>query len=102
MSRRASTLDRLIAESKQATSDLMALRHEIERVGLRRARYLGGPADRAYLVCSNLRSLADDVHKLWEQATNLADADEDEPAAPINRPMRAIGDGTLRLTAGGR
>lgn len=100
MSRHASMIDRLIAESKQATSDLMALRHEIERSGLRRARYLGGPADRAYLVCSNLRAIADDMHKLWEQMTTLAD--EEEPPAPINRPTRAIGNGTLRLTAGGR
>jgi|GEM_PF-6911394 len=100
MSRRTSMLDRLIADSKQATSDLMALRHEIERSGLKRMRYVGGPADRAYLVCSNLRSLADDVHKLWEQATSLAD--EDDAPEPMNRPVRAIGNGTLRLTAGDR
>lgn len=98
--RSTSFIDRLIAESKQATSDLMALRHEIERAGLKRRTYWGGgPGERARLVYDNLHKLADHVHKIWE-----ADIDDDDDAPIVNEKpsQRTLGDGQLRLTSGGR
>lgn len=62
-------IDRLIAESKQVTTDLMALRHEVLRFASlhpRSSRPMRMPADRAYLIIENVRGMSESLHQLWE------------------------------------
>jgi hypothetical protein len=100
MSARASSpvIDRLIKESKQLTTDLMALRHELERHALSKFQTFGGPHDRAMLIYGNANRIADDIYKL------ARGEDEPEPEIkPFDLPRpRALGNGQLRLTGGGR
>lgn len=97
MSRRTSSslIDRLIAESKQITCDLMALRHEMERKA--EPTITGGWKERVRLIESNLRSMGDTVFALAYGKS------EPEPEFPeFEQRPRALGNGQLRLTAGGR
>jgi hypothetical protein len=97
--RPSTTIERLIAESKQITSDLIALRHEVERKDhRRRSIWGGGQADRMRLICDNARVLADDMHKLWSQEVGLGD--DDSPITIEPPQKRALGNGQLYLTGG--
>jgi len=92
-------LDRLIAESKQVTSDLMALRREVCSkiyASARDCRY--SPAtDRAYLVLNKLGDMRDEMHELWAQASGLREP-KPEPMQPA--PRLALTSGKLWLTGG--
>lgn len=114
MPRASSTpqVDRLISESKQVTTDLMALRHEIARFASQR----GGddqrrvPADRAYLIVDNIRAMSDELHKLWLSMIHPPSEIEKAPGEQIHGVARRLyrqgtfvpRDGQLRLGNGGR
>lgn len=99
MTRRASgsNIDRLIAESKQVTSDLMALRHELQRGTP--DRVFGGWKNRADLLYGNLQRMTDELFALRYPKPEIDSEEISDFATP--RP-RALTNGQLRLTAGGR
>lgn len=81
-------IDQLIRESKQLTTDLMALRHEMQRPGSRLSVF-GGPRDRADLIYGNAQQITKEI---WELS-------HPEPMH-IRRSEtgRELGDGKLLLT----
>lgn len=93
-----SALDQLIAQSKQITEDLMAVRREAKRTIS--ARCLKDARQRAenrlYLVLTSLHALTDDVRDAWEKA---ADLDEAKPQW-MNAVRAALDDGQLKLVSG--
>lgn len=96
--KKSALIDRLIAESKQVTADLMALRHEMQRRP-DSPFYLGGPRDRAFLISSNIYRMADDIRSLGDRLEKREIETEPEYIKP--RP-RALENGQLRLGNGGR
>lgn len=92
------TIDRMIAESKQITADLMALRHEMNRRDTaRRSIWGNGRSERAYLIYENARHLTDDMFDLW---TARKDTSDDDSPVVVERPRLALGNGQRFLTGG--
>lgn len=92
-------LDRLIADSKQVTVDLLALRREVSSkvyASAQDCRY--SPATgRAQIVSDKLREMGDEMHELWAQAAGLR---EPEPSPRERTSDLALTNGTLWLTGG--
>ncbi len=87
------TIDQLIRESKQLTTDLMALRHELRRSESRGTIFCAA-RDRMDLIYDNARRIADEIFALRYPP---------QPKIVRQREMvREIESGQLRLTAGGR
>lgn len=95
-------LDRLISESKQVTSDLMALRHELVRCATSRTNEKRRmPADRAYLIMDNLHAMSRELHELWEAMIHPPKEIEHVREFKEQRTL-TLHDGQLRLGNGGR
>jgi len=76
-------LDRLIAESKQITADLVALRRE---VGAAMSAHAHRDArscvtNRAWLALEQIRALGDQLHELWREAAGLRERTERRAAS---------------------
>lgn len=97
-SKSSSQIDRLIAESKQVTSDLMALRHEMGRRPRAQWPAFGGPMDRAFMISANIHRIAEELYDLRKASREP----EPEPEYIDEPKPRALGNGQLRLTSGGR
>ena len=100
-----STFDHLVAESKQITADLIALRRDAAKLtqlnrGVLAEQTLRMIADRAYLTSTAIRALAQTVSDVWMDAAGLRDKEEDNDW-PIAE-ARALSNGQLTLTSGGK
>ncbi|HEY1767789.1 MAG TPA: hypothetical protein VGG26_09040 [Terracidiphilus sp.] len=92
-------VDALIARSKMLTTDLMALRHELNlalasRTPVANVRACRG---RLSLVLDSVRAMSKEMHELWEECGNFGVLDR---SAVQN--ATALTAGHLRLTSGGR
>jgi hypothetical protein len=99
---RSPQLDKLIAQSKQITADLMVLRNEVSKTIYRSARAarFGTATSRANLIVDATRELSDEIYEIWAQMAGLRDPIP-EPKAPFPRPApRRIGQEKLFLTGG--
>ena len=95
-----STIDRLIADSKQVTADLLVLRRfSTSSVRAYRSSYHDDPAvTRARLILDQMDTMRDQLYALWEVAVGLREP-EPEPAFPRPDP-RPLTNGALRLIGG--
>ena len=93
-----STLDRLIADSKQITADLLVLRKSAtSNVRTYRRSYHDDPTvTRSRLILDQMDGMRDQLHTLWEIAVGLREPEPDFPR-PAPRPLTS---GALRLTEG--
>jgi hypothetical protein len=91
-------LDRLIARSKQITSDLMVVRRELKMFIERPDKFrFRTPDDRVFLVLGNIHDLASDLRELWDKP-----AREHHPAPEPgdSQTTLTISNGRLWLTPG--
>jgi hypothetical protein len=90
-------LDTLIASSKQLTTDLMSLRHELQRALASRGseRQLRTAKDRLSLALNNTHDLSRDLFAFWETL-------HERGKATVEATGPALGNGRLQLTKGGR
>ena len=95
------TLDHLIARSKQVTADLMVVRHDLERPRPTTPNsYRRNPGiERMSLVMEECRDIANILHEIWMMYS--FGKDEDYPDFPRPKPRR-LTSGTLELTVGER
>ncbi len=92
-------LDRLIAESKQVTADLMAVRHEAQRLISARARetQFRPVRDRVSLVIDRLTLMSNELFELWQESSPYKNKPEPEP---VNRDAPLLTNGQLTLIGG--
>lgn len=100
-----SEFDHLVAESKQITADLIALRRDAmqlaqSRFGLAPSR-LALIAERAYLTMTAIRALQETLHDVWKDAAGIRERIEDEENFD-GRNTRALTSGQLRLATGSK
>ena len=82
----------MVAQSKQITADLMALRAEVKRTDERGIRRV---MDRAFLTIEQCRSLSSDLHDLWMEGHEFNQRTRE-------RKDLALTSGQLTLGTGGR
>jgi hypothetical protein len=100
-----SEFDHLVAESKQITADLVALRRDAmqlaqSRFGLAPSR-LALIAERAYLTMSAIRAMQETLHDVWKDASGIREQVADDEDFD-GRSTRALTSGQLRLATGSK
>jgi hypothetical protein len=91
------TIDSLIAESKQITADLMTLRREVERHPKEALDRYSSARTRAGLIVDAADRMTHQLRDFW-YGTDIKETED----APARMRRAVLHNGTLRLTSGGR
>jgi division protein CdvB (Snf7/Vps24/ESCRT-III family) len=92
-------LDRIIAQSKQVTVDLMTVRRDVARQISSYATHnasIEAARSRLSLVIDQMHAMSQELHEMWMESSPYKDTDP--PLA--HRVRRALPSGQLTLTGG--